>query len=149
MRSASCSTAWCASVAAPGSQAEPDVALWVQSAGGGLGIGHAGPWLAAPSGPAWEDVSPERRTMASLRWDPDFGDRAQELVIVTDQAAPDEVDAALRGALLTDEEMAAGLETWRTYPDPFGEWHEEPCEDTDLDPEKRDATASNRKDDSK
>jgi hypothetical protein len=74
---------------------------------------------------------------------------AQELVIVTDQAAPDEVDAALRGALLTDEEMAAGLETWRTYPDPFGEWHEEPCEDTDLDPEKRDATASNRKDDSK
>jgi hypothetical protein len=55
----------------------------------------------------------------------------------------------LRGALLTDEEMAASLETWRTYPDPFGEWHEEPCEDTDLDPEKHDATASNRKDDSK
>jgi G3E family GTPase len=128
---------------------QPDVAFWVESAGGGLGIGHAGPWLAAPSGPAWEDVSPERRTMASLRWDPEFGDRAQELVIVTDQATPDEVDAALRGALLTDEEMAASLETWRTYPDPFGEWHEEPCEDTDLDPEKHDATASNRKDDSK
>jgi hypothetical protein len=45
---------------------------------------------------------------------PELGDRAQELVIVTDQATPDEIDAALRGALLTDEEMAAGLETWDT-----------------------------------
>jgi G3E family GTPase len=125
---------------------QPDVALWIESAGGGLGIGHAGPWLDAPDGPAWEDVSPERRTMASLRWDPEFGDRAQEIVVVTDQATPDEVDAALRGALLTDGEMAAGKEVWLTYSDPFGEWHEEPCEDTEVDPTKHDANASNGKD---
>jgi hypothetical protein len=94
-------------------------------------------------------VSPERRTLASPRWYPDFGDRAQELVVVTDQATPEEVDAALRGALLTDDEMAAGPEAWHAYPDPFGEWHEEPCEDTELNPEKLDAAASNRKDDRK
>ncbi|WP_410598805.1 ribosome hibernation factor-recruiting GTPase MRF [Amycolatopsis sp. lyj-90] len=125
---------------------QPDMALWIESAGGGLGIGHAGAWLAAPDGPDWADVSPERRTLASLRWDPLFGDRAQELVVVTDQATPDEVEAALNGALLTDEELAAGEQEWLRYPDPFGEWHEEPCEDTETDPEKHDVNVSNRKD---
>ncbi len=121
----------------------PDVAFWIESAGGGLGLGHAGPWLAAPDGPEWTDVSPERRTLASLRWDPVHGDRAQELVVVTDQTTPDEIDAALRGALLTDEELAAGPEAWAHYPDPFGDWHEEPCEDTEPDPARH--SAANRK----
>jgi G3E family GTPase len=126
---------------------QPDVAFWIESAGGGLGIGHAGPWLAAPDGPQWTDVSPERRTLASLRWHPVHGDRAQELVVVTDQATPDEIDAALRGALLTDEELAAGPRAWARYPDPFGDWHEEPCEDTETDPARHDAAAANRKED--
>ncbi|WP_410638727.1 ribosome hibernation factor-recruiting GTPase MRF [Amycolatopsis sp. lyj-346] len=126
---------------------QPDVAFWIESAGGGLGLGHAGPWLAAPDGPEWTDVSPERRTLASLRWDPVHGDRAQELVVVTDQATPDEVEAALRGALLTDEELAEGPDAWLRYPDPFGDWHEEPCEDTETDPARHDAAAANRKED--
>jgi len=125
---------------------QPDMALWIESAGGGLGVGHAGAWLAAPDGPDWADVSPERRTLASLRWDPLFGDRAQELVVVTDQATPEEIEAALNGALLTEEELAAGEQEWLRYPDPFGEWHEEPCEDTETDPEKHDVNVSNRKD---
>ncbi len=124
----------------------PDMALWIESAGGGLGVGHAGAWLAADDGPDWAAVSPERRTLAALRWDPLFGDRAQELVVVTDRTTPDEVEAALRGALLTDEELAAGQREWLRYPDPFGEWHEEPCEDTETDPEKHDANVSERKD---
>jgi G3E family GTPase len=123
---------------------QPDMALWIESAGGGLGIGHAGPWLDAPGGPAWGDVSAERRTLASLRWHPEFGDRAQEIVVVTDQATPDEVEAALRGALLTDAELAAGTEAWLAYSDPFGEWHEEPCEETETDSEKLDATLSRK-----
>ncbi|RSM35243.1 hypothetical protein DMA12_45065 [Amycolatopsis balhimycina DSM 5908] len=95
----------------------------------------------------WTDVSPERHTLASLRWDPAHGDRAQELVVVTDQTTPDEIDTALRGALLTDEELAAGPGEWQRYPDPFGDWHEEPCEDTEPDPARHDATAANRKED--
>ncbi|WP_033287843.1 ribosome hibernation factor-recruiting GTPase MRF [Amycolatopsis jejuensis] len=123
---------------------QPDVAFWIESAGGGLGIGHAGQWLAAPDGPGWADVSPERRTLASLRWDPVYGDRAQELVVVTDRAAPEEIEAALHGALLTDAELAAGEAAWLTYPDPFGEWHEDPCEDPD-EPDRH-VNAVNRKD---
>ncbi|ASR36042.1 cobalamin biosynthesis protein CobW [Prauserella marina] len=84
----------------------PDITLWIESAGGGLGIGHAGGWLDAPEGPAWAEVSPERRTLASLRWHPVFGDRAQELVIVADAADPATITEALEHALLTDEEIA-------------------------------------------
>lgn len=110
------------------------MAFWIESAGGGLGIGHAGPWLAADDGPDWTDVSlPPARALASLRWHPENGDRVQEIVVVTDRATPDEVEAALAGALLTDEELAAGPPAWQCYPDPFGSWHEEPCEDTEED----------------
>jgi G3E family GTPase len=126
---------------------QPDVAFWIESAGGGLGLGHAGPWLASPDGPEWTDVSPERRTLASLRWHPVHGDRAQELVIVTDQTTPGEIDAALRGALLTEDELAAGPEAWLRYPDPFGDRHEEPCEDSEPGPARHDATAANGKED--
>ncbi|MGC7099726.1 ribosome hibernation factor-recruiting GTPase MRF [Amycolatopsis lurida] len=124
---------------------QPSMALWVESAGGGLGIGHAGHWLAADDGPEWTDVSPERRTLASLRWDPEFGDRAQELVVLTHQATPQEVAAALDAALLTDAELAAGPEAWSRYPDPFGEWHEEPCEE-DEKPSGHEVSAADRKD---
>lgn len=104
----------------------PDAALWVESAGGGLGIAHAGEWLAADDGPSWDDVSAERRALASLRWHPRFGDRAQELVIVVHRAAPGEIQAALSRALLTDRELAAGPQAWARYDDPFGDWHHEP-----------------------
>jgi len=111
---------------------QPDVAFWIESAGGGLGIGHAGPWLDSADAPAWEDVSAERRTLASLRWHPLWGDRAQELVIVTHQADPADIERELREALLTDAELAEGREAWARYPDPFGTWHEEPCEDDET-----------------
>ncbi|MEU4671524.1 GTP-binding protein [Amycolatopsis sp. NPDC023774] len=126
---------------------QPDIAFWLESAGGGLAIGHAGPWLASPDGPDWAAVSPERRTLASLRWHPVHGDRAQELVVVTDLVAPKEIEDALRVALLTDDELAEGEAAWRSYPDPFGEWHEDPCEATEDDAEdqERHVNATNRK----
>jgi hypothetical protein len=66
--------------------------------------------------------------MAALGWDHRFGDRAQDLVVITHDADPDEIDAWLREALLTDIELAAGEEAWRALPDPFGWWHTDPCE---------------------
>lgn len=125
---------------------QPDVALWIESAGGGLGVGHAGPWLASPDGPAWDDVFPERRALASLRWDPTWGDRDQELVIVTHDADPAEIEDALRNALLTDEELTHGRQAWARYPDPFGQWHEEPCDDNDLTPGRHDVNTASGKD---
>jgi len=85
---------------------QPDMALWVESAGGGLRIGDAGNWLAAVDD--WSDVDPERQVMAELSWDPYYGDRAQELVVVVHEASTAEIEATLRAALVTDEELAEG-----------------------------------------
>jgi hypothetical protein len=65
--------------------------------------------------------------MASVRWDPYYGDRDQEVVVIAHRADPNEITDALRGALLTDAELAGGHQVWRGYPDPFGRWHADPC----------------------
>ncbi|QFZ18995.1 ribosome hibernation factor-recruiting GTPase MRF [Saccharothrix syringae] len=100
---------------------QPDVALWLESAGGGLNVGNLGPWLAAVDD--WSGVDPGRRAAASATWDPRYGDRSQELVVVTATAAPGRITAALRGALVTDEELALVDEL--EFVDPFAEWHDE------------------------
>lgn len=105
----------------------PESVLWLGSAGGGLEIGHAGTWLAA--GEDWAAASPDRRAAADLRWHPRWGDRAQEVAILTIDADPDAIVATLRGALLTDDEIAAGPRAWRRLPDPFGWHHSDPCGD--------------------
>ncbi|NUT49029.1 MAG: cobalamin biosynthesis protein CobW [Saccharothrix sp.] len=99
----------------------PESALWLESAGGGLRVGDLGPWLAAVDD--WSDVPAERRAAAAATWHPDYGDRAQEVVVITTSASPDGITAALRGALLTDEELALADEL--EFADPFAEWHDE------------------------
>ena len=106
----------------------PDAVLWLESAGGGLQVGHAGEWLAAGDTAAWAAADPERRALASLGWHPRFGDRAQDLAVLAYDADPADIEAALTGALLTDDEVTAGEEAWRTLPDPFGWWHADPCQ---------------------
>lgn len=50
----------------------PDRALWMESAGGGLRVGDAGPWLASDpeDHELWARVDAERRVAAALRWHP-------------------------------------------------------------------------------
>ncbi|HEY1973507.1 MAG TPA: GTP-binding protein [Pseudonocardia sp.] len=105
----------------------PDAVLWMESAGGGLQIGYVDQWLAAQDDDAWARADAERRTVAALRWHPRFGDRVQEITVLTCGADVSEVADGLRGALLTDAELAAGERTWRGYPDPFGWHHTDPC----------------------
>lgn len=90
-------------------------------------IGYAGQWLAAQDAAAWDEVDEQRRALAALAWHPRFGDRGQDLVVLCHGADPDEIDAALRSALLTDAELAAGGQAWAALPDPFGWAHDDPC----------------------
>ena len=106
----------------------PEAVLWLESAGDGLRIGHAGEWLAAGDAAGWAAADPERRALASLGWHPRFGDRAQDVVVLTHDADPAGIEAALASALLTDAELAAGEAAWRALPDPFGWWHTDPCD---------------------
>jgi hypothetical protein len=70
-------------------------------------------------------------------------DRTQELAILSHRAEPDTIIAALRAALLTDDELAAGAAVWRHYPDPFGSWHSDPCDDLTV---EDNSTYDSRKD---
>lgn len=71
-------------------------------------------------------VDPERRALADLMWEHRFGDRHTSMAVLVCGADPAEISAALHHALLTDDEMNRP-NGWAEYPDPFGDWHTEPC----------------------
>ncbi|MFE7797231.1 ribosome hibernation factor-recruiting GTPase MRF [Nocardia sp. NPDC057440] len=110
---------------------QPDEVVWLESAGGGLRVGGAGPWLAAMSPAELESADPTRQAMAALRWDDRFGDRDTSLVILVHDADPAEIRQALHWALVEDDELRQldrTPELVAQWEDPFGEWHTDPCE---------------------
>lgn len=102
----------------------PDHAMWLESAGAGLRVSSAGRWLAALSPPELAGVDPERRAFAELEWDAIHGDRHTSMTILVCGADVTEIVDALRGALLTDDELDGPART--PYDDPFGDWHDDP-----------------------
>jgi G3E family GTPase len=114
---------------------QPNEVVWLESAGGGLRVGGAGPWLAAMSPSELAQADPTRRAMAALRWDEQFGDRDISLVILAHDADPGEIRRALHWALVEDDELRLverAPERVAQWEDPFGEWHADPCEPTGL-----------------
>lgn len=105
-----------------------DDVMWIESAGGGLLTSYAGKWLAAMASNQLAYVSPQRRAMAAADWDPRLGDRHVSITVLVCGAQPEDIVDGLRGALLTEDELARPNE-WSTYVDPFGDWHEDPCDD--------------------
>jgi G3E family GTPase len=108
---------------------QPDEALWLESAGGGLRIATGGTWIAAMTDDQVAQVDPERLAMASLRWDPLYGDRSSSIVAVSVEADPGHIRRTLAAAVLTDDELAAGQSGWHELSDPFGVTHADPCDD--------------------
>jgi hypothetical protein len=52
-------------------------------------------------------------------WDPEVGDRRQELVFIGMEMDRAELTARLDAALLTDDEMVGGAEAWKLFDNPF------------------------------
>nr|WP_063036841.1 GTP-binding protein [Nocardia pseudovaccinii] len=114
---------------------QPNEVVWLESAGGGLRVGGAGPWLAAMSPSELAQADPTRRAMAALRWDEQFGDRDISLVVLACDADPAEIRQALHWALVEDDELRLverAPERVAQWEDPFGEWHADPCEPNGL-----------------
>ncbi|MFI8567484.1 ribosome hibernation factor-recruiting GTPase MRF [Rhodococcus sp. NPDC078407] len=109
---------------------QPDEALWIESAGGGLRVASAGKWLVAMTPVEQDRIDTTRRAMAALRWDEQFGDRDTSLVILVHAADPTEIDRTLQWALVSDDEMT-DPDLWSTWTDPFGQWHEDPCDSSE------------------
>lgn len=121
---------------------QPDRVLRIESAGGGLRVGDGGAWLAAMT-PAQRDcVPPIRRAMAALRWHPRFGDRDVSIVVLVHDANPSEIERTLRWALVTDDELNAEHK-WASWFDPFGSWHEDPCDSVESPHAKSNSSHSN------
>ncbi|GAA3384063.1 CobW family GTP-binding protein [Cryptosporangium minutisporangium] len=98
---------------------QPDTALGFEAAGGGIGLGSLGYWLAALPPREWDDASPSRRLTADATWDPYYGDRRTQLAFVGLDSAPDALTTILAECLLTDDELADGWDAWSALPDPF------------------------------
>ncbi|SPM39309.1 hypothetical protein MNAB215_1491 [Mycobacterium numidiamassiliense] len=106
-----------------------DQVMWLESAGGGMRVACAGKWLAAMTAAEAAATDQERRLFAELQWEYRFGDRHTAITVLVCGAEPADIVAALNGALLTDQELAAP-DQWRHYRDPFGDWHQDPCDET-------------------
>lgn len=104
-----------------------DDVMWLESAGGGMRFEYAGRWLAAMSSGEQVYADPHRVALAAADWDDRLGDRHVSITVLVCGAEPEEIVDALRTALLTDEEWSHPGE-WPSYPDPFGDWHEDPCD---------------------
>ena len=105
---------------------QPEQAMWLESAGGGLRVNSAGKWLAALTGAELAGIDAERRAFADLCWDNQYGDRHTAMTVLVCGARAAEIVDGLNGALLTDDELRFPRD-WMHYDDPFGDWHEDPC----------------------
>ncbi len=95
----------------------PQVGLWSQ-AGVACTLNPAGPWWADLANEHWPQ-DPDARAEIAAVWDPDVGDRRQELVFIGRKLDPTRVRAELDACLLTTLELARKA----PFDDPFPEWH--------------------------
>ena len=95
---------------------------WSQ-AGGLMRHGLAGRWWRFVPKSQWPQDADERQAIIR-QWDEASGDCRQELVFIGQNIDFAQLHAELDDCLLSDAEMAAGVETWCQLADPFGPWVE-------------------------
>ncbi|WP_447553993.1 zinc metallochaperone GTPase ZigA [Vreelandella sp. EE22] len=93
---------------------------WSQ-AGGIAHHGGAGMfWKAIPKERWPED--PEHLEFIDEKWQEPFGDMRQELVFIGQNIDQVRMRQALDDCLLSEDELLAGADRWKTLPDPFPVW---------------------------
>ncbi|WP_423204576.1 zinc metallochaperone GTPase ZigA [Pseudomonas kribbensis] len=100
-----------------------DAGSWSQ-AGGLMRHGFAGRWWRFVPKDQWPQ---DQESTAAImeNWTASVGDCRQELVFIGQNIDFAQLKSALDDCLLTDAEMALGVEGWRLLADPFGPWHDE------------------------
>lgn len=94
------------------------IGVWSQ-AGCVARLDFGGFWWAAVPREHWP---PGFEGESDKNWDPQVGDCRQELVFIGIGMDEPAIRRSLEDCLLTDEELAAGIETWLRLPDPFPQW---------------------------
>ncbi|RBL79264.1 GTP-binding protein [Streptomyces cavourensis] len=99
----------------------PAIAASWSQAGPATRYGAAGYWWAALPAERWpEDAESRARIVAE--WDPVYGDRCQELVLIGIGMDEPALRARLTACLMTQEEMTRPATELATIPDPFPVW---------------------------
>lgn len=100
-----------------------DAGSWSQ-AGGLMRHGFAGRWWRFVPKNQWPQ---DEESVAAImgNWQLSSGDCRQELVFIGQHIDFAQLRAELDACLLTDEEMALGVDGWRLLADPFGPWYDE------------------------
>ncbi|WAC46214.1 zinc metallochaperone GTPase ZigA [Pseudomonas sp. SL4(2022)] len=96
---------------------------WSQ-AGGLMRHGFAGRWWRFVPKAQWP-TDDEGLQAIMKNWQAQSGDCRQELVFIGQNINFAQLTAELDACLLSDAEMAQGVDAWSALPDPFGPWHEE------------------------
>ncbi|WP_135478791.1 zinc metallochaperone GTPase ZigA [Candidatus Chloroploca mongolica] len=117
--------------------------VWSQ-AGGACRVEPGGRWWAALPEEAVPD-DPEHELFLVNRWDPTWGDRRQELVLIGQHLDEAALRAELDACLLTEREMALGPDGWAHFEDPFGSWEFLDAYDDDDDDDTYERSVSNGK----
>jgi G3E family GTPase len=99
----------------------PDIVGAWSLAGNTIEVQPAGVWHAAQPEAEW-DLDPAARERLLDRWHADFGDRAQELVLIGQRMDRAALVAAFDAALLTLDEVALGPTGWAGFDDPMPAW---------------------------
>jgi G3E family GTPase len=84
----------------------------------------AGFWWAASPKEYWPEDAESHATITA-RWEEPYGDRQQELVLIGMEMDKESLTKAFDDCLLTDAEIAMGMENWGNLADPFPEWRME------------------------
>ncbi|OXS24106.1 4-hydroxytetrahydrobiopterin dehydratase [Pseudomonas fluorescens] len=100
-----------------------DAGSWSQ-AGGLMRHGFAGRWWRFVPKNQWPQ---DEESVAAImgNWQLSSGDCRQELVFIGQHIDFAQLRAELDACLLTDAEMALGVDGWRLLVDPFGPWYDE------------------------
>lgn len=96
----------------------PDLALVYSQAGATGTLEATGQWWAAVGEEEWPDDPDELQAIRD-RWDDDFGDREQELVLIGQGLDCATITACLESALATADELRGGPAAWAALPDAF------------------------------
>ncbi|TWI55891.1 GTP-binding protein [Halalkalibacter nanhaiisediminis] len=97
-----------------------NMAGMVSQAGSAVTIQGAGEWVAAYSEAEKQQTLLEEPELQA-KWDPEYGDRMTELVLIGIDMNHEQVAASLDQCLLTDHEMT---QDWTQFPDPLPQYVE-------------------------
>jgi len=81
----------------------------------------AGMWWASTPDTHWP-TDEEHLQSIRARWEKPFGDRQQELVMIGINMNKAALIESFDACLLTDEELALGMDKWKSFIDPFPDW---------------------------